>query len=701
MINTVNWDYLNHLPINEAYENFNEKLQAIIDEVAPQKQVTSRNKYIKRDPWMTRGLLHSSHNLQKLYRKQINRDKAHEKHIHYVKYRNLYNKLKRQAKQEYYKNLLDQYKGDIKKTWQVLNTVIGKTTDKSNAAQIFLINDKKIDDPLQIANSFGKFFSQVGKECDTKIPTTDKAPQSYLKNRSNASMFMTPTYPQELLHIISKLKTKNSSGIDRLSSKLIKCIPSITDPLCILINKSLQEGIMPDLLKIAKVQPIFKSKNKEVLSNYRPISILPTISKIFEKVIFKRTLLFLNSQNVIYKKQYGFRPRHSTTDAIIDFTQNVYETYEKKEHGLGVFLDLTKAFDTINHKILLRKLEWYGIRGKTLEWFTSYLSNRKLLVNYNNTESELYDITYGVPQGSILGPLLFILYINDLPHALTHSSPILFADDTSLYLSHTSLKEVTSRANIDLELLYEWFKANRLSLNIPKTQYIHFTMRDLKIHTDKTGYIQIGGNTIEQKETLRFLGMHIDSLLDWKHHIIHIKNKLYSGIYAMNRIKNYLPLKYMKTLYYTLIQSHIDYGLILYGNANKKYITKLQTLQNKAIRIISTKAQNSSIISLYRKLRILKVKEQYKLFVGKFMYRFKTETLPNAIQNLYQTNREFHNYNTRNRYNLATKKHRLHKTNKSLMNMGPKIWNNLPNTIKNAQTFNNFKYQLKNYLQES
>lgn len=454
---------------------------------------------------------------------------------------------------------------------------------------------------------------------------------------------------------------------------------------------------MPDQLKIAKVQPIYKSKGRDVLNNYRPISLLPTISKIFEKVILKRTLFFLNSQNILYMKQYGFRPNHSTIDAVIDFTQNVYETFEKKEHGIGIFLDLSKAFDTINHKILLQKLEWYGIRGKALEWYTNYLSNRNMLVNYNNTESHLYDINYGVPQGSILGPLLFILYINDLPNALIYGSPILFADDTSLYLSHLSLKEVIHRANVDLELLYEWFKANRMSLNIGKTKYIHFTMTNQKMATGN-GNIQIGENSIEQKEYLKFLGMHIDSLLNWTHHITHVKNKLLSGLYVMNRIKNFLPLNYMRTLYFSLVQSHIYYVLILYGNSNQTYINKLQRLQNKAIRIISANFQNTTSIELHRKCKILTVKEQYTLFICKFMYRFKTETLPTVLQASYQRNREFHNYNTRNKSNPTVKRHRLHKTNKSLLNMGPKIWNNIPNAIQNAQTLNSFKYQIKNHL---
>ncbi len=584
---------------------------------------------------------------------------------------------------------------DIRKTWQILNSVMGKANDKSNTVQTFLINGEKKDNPIEIANAFGKYFSNVGEEYEQKIPTTTKNPESYMQNRTRASMFMSPTDPQEIQEIVSHLKNKNSSGIDKISSNLIKQLPSLAFPLSILINKSLQEGIMPDILKIAKVQPIYKSNGKHLITNYRPISILPTISKIFEKVVFKRTLFFMNHHNIIYQKQYGFRPNHSTVDAVIDLTQNIYNTYEEKEHGIGIFLDLSKAFDTLNHNLLLKKLEWYGIRGKALEWYTSYLNNRKLFIKYNNSESDFFDLHYGVPQGSILGPLLFILYINDLPCALKHSRPILFADDTSLYLSHRSLKEVTIRANEELAQLHEWFKANRMSLNVSKTHYIHFTLKSDTIMTSK---IEIDGMLVEEKEVLKFLGIHLDTVLNWNHHITSIKNKVNSALYAMNRVKNYIPFSYMKTLYFTLVQSHIEYGLILFGNANQSNMKKLQTVQNKAIRIITKSLNNCSTTSLYKELRILKINEQYELIVGKHMYRFNNQTLPYILQGMYQTNKEFHNYDTRNRDNPVTTQCRLNKTNNSILNTGPKLWHKIPDHIKHKKSVTSFKFHLKNNL---
>jgi retron-type reverse transcriptase len=278
-----------------------------------------------------------------------------------------------------------------------------------------------------------------------------------MKNKSELSMFLATTDLYEISRLINSLKRKNSSGHDGISSSLIKDIKhEISLPLTILINKSLSTGIVPDLLKTAKVIPVYKAKDTEQLNNYRPISLLPTISKILEKIIHKRLYYFLLSQSVFYQSQYGFRPKHSTTHAIHEFVDQAITSFEEKKTTLGVFLDLSKAFDTIDHSILLSKLEWYGVRGTALEWFRSYLSNRKQFVQYKETKSSTHTIPCGVPQDSVLGPLLFIIYTNDLPNCLKFSKAILFADDTTVYLTSKSISNLFNNINSDLELLLEW-----------------------------------------------------------------------------------------------------------------------------------------------------------------------------------------------------------------------------------------------------
>jgi hypothetical protein len=693
----TDWNTLKNLQVNDAYSHFINILQSIIDDIAPEKTKTFSDRNTIREPWMSPGLIRSSNKLQKLYRKQLKVSKEHEFHKHYVNYRNLYNTIKRSTKQNYYEQMLNQNKSNLKKTWQILNTLIGKCNDKTNVPQELLVENKLVNDPQEVADAFGEYFSKVGAQYSDTIPKSNIEPEHYCEQFNPNSLYLAPTDPNELQQIISKLKSKTSCGFDNISSKLLKDIsPYLLNPLTILINKSMEEGKMPDDLKLAKVVPIHKSGNKQSLNNYRPISLLPVLSKLFEKVIFKRLYHFIDIHDMLYSSQYGFRPGHSTTDAITEFSQLIHDTFEKKEHGVGLFLDLSKAFDTIDHSILLKKLQWYGVRGKALEWFRSYLLNRKQFVRINNFDSALFSNQYGVPQGSVLGPLLFIIYINDLPNALLHSKPILFADDTSLYYSSKSINNLYTNVNDDLKKLNEWFMVNRLSLNISKTNYVHFT----KLHMthNHNQCIKLGNNIIKQKNHLKFLGLNIDAQLTWQQHIDGIRGKIRSAVYALNRVKNILPRKALVNLYHSLIQSHLNYGISLWGYSHSMYLQPIRILQKKAIRAVCRTRYNEHTNDLFKSLHILKFDDLYTLNIGTFMYKFSSGALPEKLQQLFSRNRDFHNYNTRNKNEPVLAIQRLSSTQKSIIYQGPKVWNQIPDNIKVSPSIQSFKKKFKGYL---
>ena len=299
---------------------------------------------------------------------------------------------------------------------------------------------------------------------------------------------------------------------------------------------SLLTGEYPDLLKVVKVIPIHKGGSTQEVNNYRPISLLSIFDKIIEKLMHKKLYTFLECNNILFCNQFGFRKNNSTIYALAQITEMIKVSIDIGKFGCGIFIDLRKAFDTVNHEILLTKLEHYGIRDNLLNWFMSYLSNRKQYVSINGLSSEPLEINCGVPQGSVLGPLLFLLYINDLPNISNVLDFYLFADDTNIYYESDSLQELEKTINKELQKLYLWLNVNRLSLNIDKTNYIifHPYNKPMKEHIT----IKINKKAIKEKEFIKYLGVFIDSTLSWKHQISTISKKISRSIGIMHIMHN-------------------------------------------------------------------------------------------------------------------------------------------------------------------
>ena len=410
---------------------------------------------------------------------------------------------------------------------------------------------------------------------------------------------------------------------------------------------SFKEGLFPSLNKEADVCPIHKKNEKTRCENYRPISLLPNISKIFERVMYSRLDNFLSSSEIIYKFQFGFRKQYSTNHALLSIVEQIRNALDKNMFTCGVFIDLEKAFDTVNHKILLSKLNHYGIRGVANKWFSSYLSNRYQRVTINGESSQLLPISCGVPQGSILGPLLFLLYINDMNLAMQTSTMYHFADDTNLLYSCKSLKSLRKRLNKDLELLYNWLCANRLSLNAGKTEFIVF--RPPRYRSSERVTLKLHHSKLFESSKIKYLGIILDNKLDWKGHITELSKKLSRAVGLLYKIRNLCPQSVLRSLYFSLFNSHLSYGLVLWRNANRIYIDKIKSLQRRALKSIVFKNNENDIDvnMIHSDLKILNIDHQHQVQLSSLMWDYDHDTLPPSLKAYFKRANLIHNYSTR------------------------------------------------------
>ena len=466
--------------------------------------------------------------------------------------------------------------------------------------------------------------------------------------------------------IIDSLKPKYSCGFDGLSVKLLQLIKSeICKSVTLIINQSITTGLFPDYLKIAKVIPLFKKEDATLFDNYKPISILPALSKAVERVIFNQLHEYFKINNLYYDSQYGFRERHSTEFASLELIDRLVCDLDQGETPINIYMDLSKAFDTLNHDILLHKHQYYGIKGPALELFKSYFTNRKQYVELENTKSHFINISTGVPQGSILGPLLFIIYINDITSASPLFRPIIYADDTTLFTTLSILKNSNSthdlsyNTNNELSKICEWLKINKLSLNAKKTKYMIFHKPQKKLtkymifHKPQKKLtiptLQIDGNELESVNEFCFLCIIFDKHLSWNNHVDKVSCKISQTIGVMNRLKNFLSSNILQTLYNSLILPRLNYGILAWGHKSDR----LFKLQKRAVRIINHSKYNSHSEPIFKSLKILKLHDLHKHKQLIFYYKLVNNMLPFYFSQLpIHTNSQVHKYDTRSPNNL-------------------------------------------------
>ena len=622
----------NNLNVNESYRILYEKLHSLLDLYFP--RVRQSRKKAKDKEWITEGIKRSIKHRNSLYQIQI-KNGTSENINKWKKYRNILNNVIKEAQRKYYQNLINQHNNSCIGLWKTLGSIICKRNRATSITNL-KVNNKHLKDPAQIANAMNDFFINIGSELASKFQNNNE--NEFLKfmgEKSDQSMYMHKTNPDEVRKIIEKLKDKKSCGYDELSARFLKlCSPYISEPLANILNASIVNGIYPDPLKIASVTPVYKKGVKNDPSNYRPISVLSTVNKVFEKILHKRLYKYLSKFEILYDYQFGFREGHSTTQALVEITDRIKFAIDKNELTCGIFIDLTKAFDTVNHHILLQKMYNYGIRGNVYSLFKSYLSNRQQFVKVNNEKSDMKYVTCGVPQGSVLGPLLFIIYINDIANSCKEGQFRIFADDTGIFCHSYNIESLIAKAEVIIKNVSKWFAANKLTLNVSKTSYVIFKSKKMtNINIPNTiSYKEI---KINRESQVKYLGLILDEHMSWDSHTNEICNKLKSFFPLFYNIRHYLDKEHINAIFYTMIYSRIKYGSIVTGLTSNDNINKIQVMQNRLLKVLSHKHYRYSTNKLHNELSILKFEDVVKQEILSFVHSYVHDKLPGVFKNYF------------------------------------------------------------------
>ena len=529
----------------------------------------------------------------------------------------------------------------------------------------------------------------VGKTLAAQIPKSGPSFYTYLPEANKESIFLTPTDQQEIRNTI--LNIRNSApGHDGISSKVINpVIEILVPPLTYITNLSFTE------LKIAQILPLYKNNDPMLFNNYRPISILPFFSKLFERLMYNRLMDFIEKHQLLYQYQLGFCKNHSTFMALVILLKKITAALDDSEFAVCILIDFRKAFDTVEHNILLEKLSHYGIRGTALKWFASYLIDRYQYVNYNNTISDMKEITCGVPQGSILGPLLFLLYINDIASVSHHLFSVLFADDTTLFYRSKKLHDVSTVVNNELSNMIEWLNANRLSLNIDKTNFMIFRPKG---KSERCPSIHINGSNILEVDHAKFLGVIIDNKLNWLEHIKCISRKVAKGTGIIIKARKSFESETLLNLYNALILPHISYCIHIWATTAAVHLQRLYVLQKKIICIICGVHPRTHTEPLYKTLNILNVDQIRDYSIALFMYKLTNCMLPSIFENMIIQTSDVHNYSTRQADLLYIPFASTKRTQRTIKHFGAELWNSLCNVLDIDCAISTFKQRLKIFL---
>lgn len=596
----------------------------------------------------------------------------------------------------HYSNLVNEHLHNPKQLWRLFKEITSGIHGASATAKIILKTQATlfIEDDA-VANHLNEYFVNIGDSLAKKLPTVQYTIPS-IKPHNSINTFE-KTSPDEIVNIISNLKTDSSAGLDKFPTRLLKDISNNIAPfLSNSINECFDLGKFPDKYKIARVITIFKSGDKFDPSNYRPISILSVFSKVFENAIKSRLINYMNLHSVINSNQFGFVKGSNTTTATLNLLKEIYDNLNSSKKTACIFIDVMKAFDSMDFDILLSKLQSIGIGGKVLELLADYLDNRSQCVFANGVLSDFQTIKTGSPQGSVLAPILFLIYVNDMFDLSLSGTLQLFADDAVCTYGSADYASLRAKMESDLQKLYTWFTKNKLSMHIGKTKFITFYQRNT-IMSNIFDEINLNDNIISRVDSYKYLGIFLDSYLNFTTHVNYVKNKILPYIRILSRIKHYLPSDQLKKIYFAHIHSHINYLLPIYSAAHDTKLRELLILQKKAVKHVFKLKPDHPSATLFR-ANILPLKTLSKSETCILFFKIKNRLI--NFNDCFPTRSEISHITTRqhNLYNYdKTDKEYI---KKSFFYSAPVMFNSLPEQVKTCRSIDTFKISIKTFLSE-
>ena len=611
-------------------------------------------------------------------------------HFVYKNFKNRCTKMLKKSKETYIKSKFEN-STDSKTTWKNINTFFRNSGSQEDN---FVIEDSNgfCTDEKIIGEKFNNYFASIAGNLDRNIPQTNRSFSSYLDEPNIRTFFVKPSSGSEVKKIILKSENK-SSMLDEIPISVFKHIVDLVSPLFSnMFNESILTGTFPSIFKTSRIRPVFKRGDNRSLGNYRPLSITPFISKLFERLMYVRINNFLSKYELLCPHQFGFRANHSTSDVILEYLNNVYESLNSGRKMITVFIDLSKAFDTVNHLILVKKLEVYGIRGIALRWFESYLNGRSHFVAIGRTKSGNLTTNIGIPQGSVLGPLLFNMYINDMFKSCTDLKLLHYADDTTAFFEFDDFRSSVGPLNSALGHLYEWLSANRLTLNISKTSYmIH---GNINFNPNDGLDICIANQVLTKTSSANFLGVIIDDKLRFEDHVNKLRLDLSKVAGVVWTARTYLPKKLLRTIYLSLAWSKLTYGILVWGRCSLTRIGKIRKIQNRIIRTI----YGSHTLEVYHNNQLFTLEETYDLFCMVKFFKIMNDVDCNSyfVERIHAFQVD-HHHQTRavSNQNLTLPFYRNSRFQNSFLYQGLQLWNNLPLAIRNIHRIGLFKSNVR------